>query len=1176
MGSRPGFTLLEPGQTGLNFTNRLQTDAYATNAVAHNGAGLALGDVDGDGRPDVYLCSLEGGNQLYRNLGNWQFAAVETGVARCVGQISTGATLVDVEGDGDLDLLVNGIAAGTRLFLNDGQGHWTEVTDTQLSRRGSATSMALADIDGDGDLDLYCTHYIDVMYLADPSTRFSLVKRGDKWEVTKVNGESTRLPRWKDRFEALPDGKVRELAEYDGFYRNDGRGRFEPILFERGLFSDAEGVPVAPYRDWGLSVMFRDLNGDLAPDFYVCNDMPSPDRVWINTGKGTFRAMAAGALRHTSRSAMGIDFADLDRDGRDDFLVVDMLARNPRKRLTQLVRDSPDQMEGEAIREAPSFNRNTLFFGRADGTYAETALGSGLAASDWSWCPIFLDVDLDGFEDVLISNGFAFDVMDQDSNDQIRARRLTPAQQQRVRLFHPGWATENAAFRNRGDGTFGPAPREWGFHLESVSYGMALADLDGDGDLDVVVNNLNAPASVYRNDAPAARVLVRLRGQAPNTQGIGARIRLIGRSGTQSQEMISGGRYLSGDEAVRVFAADPDRWGPLHLEVTWRDGTVSRVNDVQANRSYEVFQTQTSPGPVATPLRPAPLFREVSDWLGHAHVDAPFDDLAVQAMLPRRLSRLGPGVAWSDLDGDGWEDLVIAGGRGGRTARYRNQQGQSFLSLAAAQPSTSDQGPVLVWPDGVGNRRVLVANSANGPEAGSSGGIGVQSGTNGVISQNLPMEGVSPGPLAAADLDGDGDLDVFVGGRFRPGRFPEPVSSTVYLNQAGKLVPDAGWSRVFGSVGLVSGATFTDLDGDGRPDLALALEWGGVRVYLNQGGAFADGTRAWGLGEFSGWWTSVATGDFDGDGRMDLVCGNWGRNSFYELFQPSPLRAYFGEWIGDGTLQVLEAWESQGSWLPIRDRTWLSRGMPLWTERFSTHRQFSEATVPELLGTASTKSGMVEARRLDSTVFLNRGTTFDVKPLPWGAQLSPIFAVCVADFDNDGREDVFAGQNFFGAFNDLSRDDGGLGLWLRGAGGGTFTAEDSTVSGLQVFGEQRGAAVADFNHDGRVDLVVSQNNAPTRLYLSQTPRRGLRVTLQGPAGNPEAIGALLRRMYPGDRQGPARMVLAGSGYWSQDAATQVLGGLESPIGLWIRWPGGRVETVALGKDQLDVRLTFDK
>jgi len=1174
-GGNVGFTLTDPRSTGVFFTNVLPGDAYLTNAVAHNGAGVAIGDVDADGWQDLYLCSLQGPNRLYRNLGNWRFEEMPLGEAACAEQFSTGATFADVDGNGSLDLLVNGIAAGTRLFLNDATGRFTEVKNSGLSRTASATSLALADIDGDGDLDLYCTHYIDVMHLADPTTRFALARREGQWVVTKVNDESTLLPKWKDRFEALPDGSVRELPEYDGLYRNDGQGHFVPILFEPGVFLDEAGKPTPPYRDWGLSVMFRDLDGDGAPDLYVCNDNASPDRVWINTGRGTFGALAPFKLRHTSRSSMGIDFADVDRDGHDDILVLDMLAREHRKRMTQLVRDRPKPQECEGIDAQPRYNRNMLFFGREDGSYAEAALMAGVAATGWSWCPMFIDVDLDGYEDLLVTTGFGMDVMDQDSHDQIRQRRMTPEQRKRFRQFHPAWPTKSLAFRNRRDGTFEPMGH-WGFDREGISNGAALGDLDNDGDLDVVVNNLNAAASLYRNDVSAGRIGVRLKGLPPNTQGIGARLRLVGGSITQSQEMICGGRYMSGDQATRVFAAGLNSGKPMWLEVRWRNGARSTVTGVEANRIYEIRQPASgAPAEVAPAPQVDPLFADLSSLIGHIHTEEAFDDWLRQPLLPRRLSRLGPGVSWYDVNGDGWEDLLVTAGRGGRLAVYVNEQGRKFRKLDGAADAAADQGAVLGWPDGRGNRYVLVATSNYEMVAPAESVVTAYAGTNLATPQHWPAGMASLGPLATADIDGDGDLDLFVGGRCHPGRYPEPVSSVIWRNDQSRLVPDSSINEPFKAIGLVSGATFADLDGDGDPDLALAMEWGPIRVFRNQGGHFEDVTAPWGLAGTSGWWTSVAAGDFDGDGRVDLACGNWGRNTIYELYQPTPLRVFYGDWNGDGVVQLVEAWRSNGEWLPVHDRTWLARGLPTLVDRFTTHQAFGEAAVPDILPTSYAQSQYHEAAHLASAVFLNRGSRFEAVPLPREAQLAPVFAVNVGDFDGDGIEDLFLAQNFFGSASDLSRDDSGRGLWLRGTGQGRFVAVDGSVSGIKALGEQRGAALGDFNHDGRVDLAVSQNDAATQLYVNRGAKRGLRILLNGPPANPDGVGAELRVVYSGDRRGPCRIIQAGSGYWSQDASAQVLGLQETPVALWIRWPGGREQTVPLKDSKWMLQVTFE-
>lgn len=399
--------------------------------------------------------------------------------------------------------------------------------------------------------------------------------------------------------------------------------------------------------------------------------------------------------------------------------------------------------------------------------------------------------------------------------------------------------------------------------------------------------------------------------------------------------------------------------------------------------------------------------------------------------------------------------------------------------------------------------------------------------------------------------------------------------SALWTNDAGQLRFSRSLSEPYESLGLVSGATFADLDGDGQPDLALAVEWGPVRIFRNNNGHFEDMTSRWGFAGRTGWWTSVTTGDFDGDGRLDLAVGNWGRNTIYELNRPSALRVFYGDWHADGNFELIEAWQDGGNWFPVRNRAWLAPGLPELASEFPTHAAFGKATVQAILGPRYEKSKFVEVTELESGVFLNRGSHFDWVPLPREAQLAPVFSIQVGDFDGDGIEDLFLSQNFFGTASDLSRDDSGRALWLRGKGNGTFSATDGSFSGIKVYGEQRGAALADFNHDGRVDLAVTQNNAATQLYVNQRAKRGLRVVLAGPPANPDAVGARIRVLYPGDRKGPCRTIQAGSGYWSQDAAPQVLGLQESPVALWIRWPGGKEQTVALNDQVWDVRVKFE-
>ncbi len=539
-GGRTGFTLVEPSSSGVTFTNHLADRTVANNRVYENGSGVALGDVDGDGLCDIYFCRLEGPNALYRNLGNWRFEEVaeKSGVA-CDGQYSTGAALADIDGDGDLDLLVNSIGGGTRAFLNDGQGRFTELTGTRLVRRFGSTSMALADVDGDGDLDLFVTNYRTDTYRDRPP--------GLKVEARMVGGKIVVTPegRFIPMMAREREGAVEviELGERDFLYVNDGTGKFSPVSWTSGSFLDEDGKALAKApMDWGLAVMLRDFNGDGTPDIYICNDFVySLDQLWLNDSARGFRAIPRTGLRNMSLSSMAVDVADIDRDGHDDFLVVDMLSRSHQNRQRQ----RPNTLHGllnppvSDPQFRPEVARNTLFLNRGDGTYAEIAQLSGLAATEWSWGGIFLDVDLDGYEDVLVANGNNHDVQDADAIQQIAQIRDRESAETRLARF-PRLDTENLAFRNRGDLTFEDASAGWGFNLRGISHGMALADLDNDGDLDVVINNLNAPAALLRNESSAPRIAVRLKGAGANRHGIGAKIKVLGGPvPMQSQEMIS-------------------------------------------------------------------------------------------------------------------------------------------------------------------------------------------------------------------------------------------------------------------------------------------------------------------------------------------------------------------------------------------------------------------------------------------------------------------------------------------------------------------------------------------------------------------------------------------------------------------------------------------------------------
>lgn len=1167
-GRGPGFELQPPAVTGVAFTNHLDEATVARNRLLELGSGVALGDVDGDGRVDVYLCRLEGDNVLYRNLGDWRFEDItaRAGVA-CPDQYSTGCNLADLDGDGDLDLLVNSLGGGTRAFRNDGTGRFTEA-ELGFLRNTGATSMALADVEGDGDLDLYVTHY--------RSDTFHDPPKGGRF-VQRRQPDGTTVIEPKDRYLGVPamngNLEVLERGEADAMYINRGGTNVVLVPWNVGLFIDEQSQAlVEPPKDWGLAVMFRDLDGDHRPDLYVCNDFVHwPDRLWLNLGK-RFQAAPPTALRNQPLSSMSMDAADIDRDGHDDFFVAEMLS--PRRE--DRARQRPDTLDG-VVRwplERPAFRpevtRNTLQRSRGDGTWADIAPLAGVAATDWTWSSAFLDVDLDGWEDLLLTTGNFHDVQDIDAQRRIIREGLwkSPETRRQALALLPRRATPSVALRNRRDLTFEDTGAAWGFDQRGFAHGMAFGDLDNDGDLDVVVNVLNGPARLLRNGAQAPRLAVRLKGARANTAGIGARIRVTGGPVAQHQEMISGGRYLSGDQAQRVFAAGEAR--SLEVEVVWRNGRRTEVRGLEPNQVVEIEELGTL-DPPAPPAAPQALFQALvaaPDPVPREPDPAEFER---QPLLPRRLATEAPGLAWADWDGDGDPDLWVGADEDGRPRALRNDGASGFVTDDTLRLRSLESGPcpaVLIAPGlpGGGPSLRWIAGLASAKDA--SGGtprfadLGPSNAAPSIAPSAIPSDAGSTGPLALADVDGDGRLDLLVGARAKAGRYPETAATLLLPGTA------TGWGPpgVVTDSARVSGAVFTDIDADGDPDLVLAGDWDSLRLFRNDGGRLVEATAGSGLESRKGFWNGVTAGDFDGDGRMDLVASNWGRNWRIDQTggpagvtpaagRQAPVRLVSGEFSEPGRVMTLLASVDPATGRETPWRAWsaLAKAIPSLAERVPSHREFAARDVTGLLGPLAARASSLEADTFDSMLFLNRGGRFEAVPLPVQAQFAPAFGLSVADFDGDGREDLFLAQNFFGVDAETSRHDAGTGLVLLGDGRGGFRSLSPQEAGFSLPGEQRASAVADVDGDGRPDLAVGQHAGITRILRNVGGRPGVRVRLQGPPGNPEGVGAVLRLVF-GDRTGPAREIHVGSGFRSQDSADTVLAAPTVPTALEVRWP----------------------
>jgi hypothetical protein len=1191
---RAGFTRLDGATTGILFTNLIPESRHLTNQILLNGSGLAAGDIDGDELTDLFFCGFDNANSLYRNQGNWKFHDIAPAAGVQLPEFDcTGAALGDLDGDRDLDLVINTLGQGTLILLNDGKGRFTRSPEVLNPGRGGMTA-ALADVDTDGDLDLYIANYRTRALMDMPNTRMSFRNVGGRPTIDTVNGRPASDPEFEGRFVINAAGGIEENGEPDALFLNtDGKGRFEEVPWTAGRFLDADGAPLTtPPRDWGLAAMFRDVDQDGRPDLYVCNDFQSPDRLWLNQGGGRFQLAPPLALRRTSLSSMAVDFADINRDGADDFLVVEMLSRDHAWRMRWVRENFPHQPIIGEDSDRPQIEQNTLHLALGRHSWSEIAQLSGLEATEWTWGCAFIDVDLDGWEDLLVVNGMERAGRDHDVAERLKAartgRRLNESEIFTARKAFPRLATANLAFRNERDLTFRDSSSEWGFDLQAVSQTLALADLDNDGDLDAVVGNLNESVAIYRNDCPAPRVAVRLRGRPANIQGIGARIEVHGGPVLQHQEMTAGGRYLASDDSIRAFAAGTAE--ALTIRVHWPGGAISVTEKIPPNSMFVIEEPATPPDSTPAESSAAPVsassirFEEVSAMLDHRHPEAPSDDFSRQPLLPHRLSQPGPGLAWCDLDNDQDEDLVIGAGRQGTLAAFRNENGRltRWDHPALRTPLSRDATALLPWADKPGHITLLtaLANYEDGAPLGHAV-VAWDPARSSSLEPVIPASDSSPGPLAMADIDSDGDLDLFIGGRVLPGQWPVAASSLFFRNEQGRLVQDNARSRVLAGIGLVTSALFTDIDGDGDADLVLACEWGPLRVLRQDKDGFMDVTEALGLSACTGWWNSVAAGDFNNDGRMDLAAGNWGRNTPYESHRQlrpnstarGSLRLYHGDFNRDSTYDVIEAWydPQRGSFLPRHPLLTLVQSLPDLRQRFPSHAAFGEASIEGILGPA--RSTVLAAAWLESTVFINRGERFDPTPLPLEAQFAPVFGMAVGDADGDGNEDLFLAQNFFAVRPYTPRYDGGLGLWLRGDGAGGFRSVSPDESGIRIHGEQRGTALADFDGDGRIDLVVGQNGAGTRLFRNQSARPALRLRLQGPDSNPAAVSARFRWV---DAPTPVREINAGSGYLSQNAFSQIASRPHGATTLRVRWPGGFTRDYSIPVDAAARVLTVDE
>jgi len=1177
-----GFKALPSSTTNINFRNFITEEAIAENRHYLNGSGVAAGDVDGDGLADLYFARLDGPNVLYKNMGGMGFKDVTkaSGVAH-KGYYSTGAVLADVNGDGAPDLLVTAMHKQNVLYINDGSGHFSRKENSGLGSAKGSMTATLADIDGDNDLDLYISNY------KEKSIKDIYSSKELAWENMLKGDLKDPNPKLKSPFDEnyelflTDDDRLAggaETGEEDELYINEGDGTFRNIT-DSSVFLDENGSPMQLKRDWGLTAKFQDINKDGLPDLYVCNDFFSPDRIWINQGNGSFKEIRWQALRNASFSSMAVDFSDINKDGRLDMFVTEMLSPEHHRKMQQIGINDFKPNVFSNIQSRPQYNRNSLYLQRQDTTFAEIAYFSGLEASEWSWATRFIDINLDGFEDLLINTGYAYDILDIDSQFSLMQDGMNVDDNFGEFIKRtPSLELQNKIFKNEGDLSFTDKSEDWGLEGSDVSQGLAMADFDNDGDLDFAINRLRKPGLIYENTTTAPRIAVRLKGNNANSHGIGAKISLEGGPQLQEKEITSGGEYLSGSVPMAVFAATEDANHTIIVE--WPNGSRSTIDSVKANRIYEINQigAKSEERKQAKVAPESPTFKDVSNRINHQHHENFFDDFSLQPLLPKKLSELGPGITWFDIDNDKDDDLFITSGKGGTIGAFENTGNGSFRPISTEpfnESSPSDQTTLLGW-NSAQSSQLIVGNANYETGNMNTPSALIYSMDQGREISKSDVQGILSvtGPVAAADYNQDGDIDLFLGGRFVPAHYPNAASSRFFENVDGDFRLDKKNSSVVRNEGLVTAATFTDYDQDGDPDLLLSLEWGSLKLFENNRGRFHEVTDEMELSGYKGWWNGVTTGDFNNDGLPDIVATNQGLNSTYQLKNDLPLRMYYSDFNGDGITDIIEAQaNAQGHYVP-RKRLYNFKSIPPIASRQMSYEQFGSATLRDIFGDRLNRIPYKEINTLSHMLFINTGEGFEPHPLPTEAQFTTAYYAGTADYNNDGNEDLFLSQNFFAVPREVPRLDSGRGLWLKGDGNGNFSVVPGSESGIKIYGEQRGAALSDFNKDGKVDLAVSQNGAATKLYINHTEKAGIRIKLDGPKQNKSGIGSSVRLVYTDGSKGPLREIKAGSGYWSQNSFTQVLGMNQEVEKIEVRWFNNRKQTVDITGSQKNYVISY--